>query len=73
MDRTKLTYTPNKRKSVTIVDTICFMLIGIGFIITSLFDVVLASPNQTPWLTMLLGFMGLVFFWLPIIISSLED
>ena len=73
MNRTKLTYTPAKRKSVTIVDTICFMLIGIGFIVTSLFDVVLASPNQIPWLTMLLGFMGLIFFWLPVIISSLED
>lgn len=73
MNRTKLTYTPTKRKSVTIVDTICFMLIGIGFIITSLFDVVLASPNQIPWLTMLLGFMGLICFWLPVIISTLED
>ena len=73
MNRTKLTYTPAKRKSVDAVDTICFMLIGIGFIITSLFDVVLASPNQTPWLTMLLGFLGLVFFWLPVIVSTLED
>lgn len=73
MNRTKLTYTPTKRKSVDAVDTICFMLIGIGFIITSLFDVVLASPNQIPWLTMLLGFMGLVCFWMPVIISTLED
>lgn len=73
MNRTKLTHTPTKRKSVTIVDTICLMLIGIGLIITSLFDVVLADPSQIPWLTMLLGFMGLVCFWLPVIISSLED
>lgn len=73
MNRTKLDYTPIKRKSITVVDTICFMILGITFMLTSLFDVVLASPNQIPWLTMLLGFMGLVCFWLPIIISSLED
>lgn len=73
MNRTKLTYTPSKRKSVDAVDTICFVLIGIGFIITSLFDVVLASPNQIPWLTMLLGFMGIIFLFLPSIVASLED
>ena len=73
MNRTKLTYTPTKRKSVTIVDTICWMMIGVGFMLTSMFDIVLASPNQTPWLTILIGFMGLICFWLPVIVSSLED
>lgn len=73
MNRTKLTYTPTKRKSVTVVDTICWMMIGVGFMLTSMFDIVLASPNQTPWLTILIGFMGLICFWLPVIVSSLED
>ena len=73
MNRTKLTYTPAKRKSVTVVDTICFMALGVAFMLTSLFDIVLASPNQTPWLTILLGFMGLICFWLPVILSSLDD
>ena len=73
MNRTKLTYTPTKRKSVTIVDTICWMLIGIGMLLAVFFDIVMPSPNQTPWLTILVGFMGIICLFLPSIVASLED
>ena len=73
MNRTKLTYTPTKRKSTDAVDIICFMLIGIGILLAVSFDIVLASPNQMPWLTLLLGFIGVICLFLPSIIASLED
>lgn len=73
MNRTKLTYTPIKRKSVTTVDIICWMLIGIGILATVSFDIVLANPNQTLGLTLLLGFTGIICLFLPSIVASLED
>ncbi len=73
MNRTKLTYTPAKRKSVTIVDVICFMLIGIGMLLTVFFDITMPSPNQIPWLTILAGFMGIICLFLRSIVASVED
>lgn len=73
MNRTKLTYTPTKRKSVTVVDIICWMLIGIGILLAVSFDIVLANPNQLPWLTLLMGFIGIICLFLPSIVASLED
>ncbi len=73
MNRTKLTYTPTKRKSVTIVDIICFMLIGIGMLLAVFFDITMPSPNQTPWLTILVGFVGIICLFLPSIVASLDD
>jgi len=73
MNRTKLDYTPAKRKSVTIVDIICWMLIGIGILLAVSFDIVLANPNQLPWLTLLMGFIGIICLFLPSIVASLEN
>lgn len=73
MNRTKITIEPTKRKSVTIVDIICWMLIGIGILAVVSFDIVLANPNQMPWLTLLLGFIGVICLFLPSIVASLED
>ena len=73
MNRTKITIEPTKRKSTDLVDIICFILIGIGILLTVSFDIVLANPNQMPWLTLLLGFIGVICLFLPSIIASLED
>ena len=73
MNRTKITIEPTKRKSTTVVDIICFMLIGIGILLAVSFDIALANPNQMPWLTLLMGFIGVICLFLPSIVASLED
>jgi len=54
-------------------DTILFMLIGLGLMISGLFGMVMPTEFTQPWLVILVSAVGLVTFWLPVIISSLDD
>jgi len=73
MNRTKLTYTPTKRKSVDAVDTICFMAIGLGLMLASILGILMPTESTAPWLVIMVGITGLITFWLPVIVASLED
>lgn len=62
-----------KRKSVDAIDTICFMLIGLGMMIASILGVLMPTESTVPWLVIFVGITGLITFWLPMIVSSLEN
>jgi len=53
-------------------DTILFMTVGMVMMLASLLDM-LTQVMPNPFLTILLGITGLVAFWLPMIMTSLND
>lgn len=53
-------------------DTIIFMTLGIVMMLASLLDM-LTQVMPNPFLTILLGITGLVTFWLPMIMTSIDD
>ena len=53
-------------------DTILFMTLGMVMMLASLLDM-LTQVMPNPFLTILLGITGLVTFWLPMIMTSLDD
>ena len=54
-------------------DTILFMLIGMGLMLSGLLGIIMPTEFTHPWLVILVSAVGLVTFWLPVIITSLED
>lgn len=60
-------------KSITPFETIILMTIGLVLMIASVFGVIIPSAAVAPFMVLLIGITGLVTFWLPIIISSLES
>jgi len=53
-------------------DTIILMIIGMVMMLASLLDM-LTQVMPHPFLTILLGITGLVTFWIPMIVTSLDD
>ena len=60
-------------KSVTALDTVLFMAIGLGLMLASILGILMPTESTTPWLVIMVGIIGLITFWLPMIISSLEN
>jgi len=57
---------------MTKLDTPVFMTLGLLLMIASLLDAITQTMPH-PFLTILVGATGLVTFWLPMIISSMDD
>jgi len=53
-------------------DTILFMIIGMVFMLSAMIDI-LTQVMPSPFLTILLGITGLVTFWIPMIVTSIDD
>ena len=53
-------------------DTILLMTLGMVFMLSAIIDM-LTQVMPHPFLTILLGVTGLVTFWLPMIVTSLDD
>tara|TARA_R100000353_G_scaffold29631_1_gene24453 strand:+ start:623 stop:796 length:174 start_codon:yes stop_codon:yes gene_type:complete len=53
-------------------DTIIFMTLGMVMMLAALLDM-LTQVMPHPFLTILLGITGLVTFWIPMIVTSLDD
>ena len=53
-------------------DTILFMTLGMVMMLAAMLDI-LTQVMPNPFLTILLGITGLVTFWLPMIVTSLDD
>tara|TARA_R110000796_G_scaffold43789_2_gene107391 strand:+ start:115 stop:291 length:177 start_codon:yes stop_codon:yes gene_type:complete len=54
-------------------DTILFMLIGMGLMIGGLLGMIMPTEFEQPWVLIVVSAVGLITFWLPVIITSLED
>ena len=54
-------------------DTILFMLIGMGLMLSGLLGIIMPTEFTQPWLVILVSAVGLITFWLPVIITSLDD
>jgi len=57
---------------LTTFDTICFTIIGITFCIVTVFDA-MHGFQLGIWFNLLLAFTGLVTFFLPLIMQSIEE
>lgn len=53
-------------------DTILFMALGMVFMLSAIIDI-LTQVMPHPFLTILLGVTGLVTFWIPMIVTNLDD
>ena len=53
-------------------DTILLMTLGIVMMLAAMLDI-LTQVMPHPFLTVLLGITGLVTFWIPMIMTSLDD
>ena len=53
-------------------DTIILMTLGMVMMLAAMLDI-LTQVMPNPFLTILLGITGLVTFWLPMIVTSLDD
>tara|TARA_A100001201_G_scaffold18448_3_gene20870 strand:- start:318 stop:506 length:189 start_codon:yes stop_codon:yes gene_type:complete len=53
-------------------DTILFMTLGMVMMLAAMLDI-LTQVMPHPFLTVLLGITGLVTFWIPMIMTSLDD
>jgi len=53
-------------------DTILLMIIGMVFMLSAMVDI-LTQVMPSPFLTILLGITGLVTFWIPMIVTSIDD
>tara|TARA_B100000003_G_C10678148_1_gene269910 strand:- start:364 stop:537 length:174 start_codon:yes stop_codon:yes gene_type:complete len=53
-------------------DTILLMTLGIVMMLAAMLDI-LTQVIANPFLTILLGITGIVTFWLPMIVTSLDD
>ena len=53
-------------------DTIILMTLGMVMMLAAMLDI-LTQVIANPFLTILLGITGLVTFWLPMIVTSLDD
>ncbi len=52
-------------------DTILFMTLGMVMMLAAMLDI-LTQVMPNPFLTILLGVTGLVTFWIPMIMTSLD-
>lgn len=53
-------------------DTILFMTLGMVMVLAAFLDVV-TQIMPHPALTLLLGFTGVVTFWIPMILAGIEE
>ena len=53
-------------------DTIILMTLGMVMMLAAMLDI-LTQVIANPFLTILLGITGIVTFWLPMIVTSLDD